>query len=315
MPLSIYQPHRLISGIFAWLLLLSQPLYASAYTPEGDIIGTISHYTVKKEDNLYEIARRFDIGIVELRAANPGIDPWTPKPGTELTITTMHILPATPHNGMVINLSELRLFYYADDGQVMSFPIGIGREGWQTPLGTTKVLRKRTRPIWTPPPSIREEDPDLPEVFLPGPDNPLGEYALDLGWKGVLIHGTNRPYGVGKRSSHGCIRLYPEDIERLFGMLTVGVPVMIIDAPYKLGWRGNTLFLEVTPTQQQADAIAEYRQPAPVSIPDIYDAIRQVAGLDAGINWYAVDDAISKRSGIPVAISNDVPSLEERKRF
>ena len=284
-------------------LLISTPLYAATHSIDGDIIGSLQQYKVKEVDNLYAIARHFDIGIVELLAANPGVDVWEPKADTNLTITTSHVLPSVPHEGIVLNLSELRLFYFVDKQTVLTFPIGIGREGWQTPRGITKILRKRIHPIWTPPVSIRAVEPNLPESIPPGPDNPLGNYALDTGWRGVLIHGTNRPYGVGKRSSHGCIRLYPEDIEALFTVVKVGTSVTVIDMPYKLGWQGDTLFLEVTPTQNQADAIAEYRRPHPIDRPETYDAIRAAAG-DATIDWYNVDRTITEHSGIPVAIGS-----------
>lgn len=279
---------------------LACPVYAAEFAREDDVIGKVTHYRVHKGDTLYEIARYHDIGIVELLAANPGVDPWMPETGKELTITSMHVLPPAPREGIVINLSELRLFYYLEDGKVMSFPIGIGREGWQTPLGATKILRKRENPIWTPPPSIRKENPDLPETFPPGPDNPLGQYALDLGLPGILIHGTNRPYGVGKRSSHGCIRLYPEDIATLFTWVEKGTPVNIIDTPFKLGWKGDTLFLEITPTQQQADSIAEYGMPSAISMPEIYDIIWNFT--EADIDWYAMEEAIGQYRGIPVAV-------------
>jgi L,D-transpeptidase ErfK/SrfK len=211
--------------LFRWLIVIIlliltycsvRPVRAATFVSEGDLVGAVTYYQVEEKDNLYEIARRHDIGIVELLAANPGVDPWMPEEGTELTITTAHILPTTPHEGIVINLSELRLFYYAKNGQVMTFPIGIGQEGWQTPLGKSTIVKKRKNPVWIPPDSIREENPELPEIVPAGPDNPLGEHAIYLGWRKFLIHGTNRPYGIGKRSSHGCIRLYPEDIEILF---------------------------------------------------------------------------------------------------
>ncbi len=297
--------------LYRWLIILLillvlaycsvRPLRAAAFVPEGDIVGVVTRYQVEEKDNLYEIARRFDIGIVELLAANPGIDPWMPKAGTELTITSAHILPPDVREGIVINLSELRLFYFAKNGSVMTFPIGIGQEGWQTPVGKTRIASKRKNPAWIPPASIREEDPELPDIIPAGPDNPLGEYALYLDWKKFLIHGTNRPYGVGKRSSHGCIRLYPEDIETLFNAVDIGTKVTIIDTPYKLGWKGEVLYLEVTPTQEQSDAIANYRRPFPLSIPEIYDHIRASAG-NTNINWYEADHAIAKRSGIPVEI-------------
>ncbi len=298
---------RLLFLPFYFVFLLS-PVHAASFTPEGDIIGAVTHYIVEKNDNLYEIARRFDIGIVEMLTANPGVDPWLPPEDKVLVIADMHVLPAAPRRGIVINLSELRLFYYTGDGKVLSFPIGIGSEGWQTPLGATKVLRKREDPPWLPPPSIRAENPDLPELVPPGPDNPLGKFAIYLGFRGILIHGTNRPYGVGKRSSHGCIRLYPEDIAVLYAAVKTGTPVMIIDTPYKLGWRGKNLFLEVTPTQSDADVIAEYGRTAPLRIPEIYDVIRKMTAENtagsAYVHWFNVEEAIERRSGIPFEIGH-----------
>ena len=283
-------------------LLLAAPARAEIITPDGDVFGVITLHEIAPEENLYTLARQSHMGIVEMLAANPGLDPWLPPPGHQITLTGMHILPPGPREGIVINLSELRLFYYLDDGDVMTFPIGIGREGWQTPLGVTKVLRKRKDPAWTPPPSIRAKDPDLPIVVPAGPDNPLGQHALYLGFQSVLIHGTNRPYGVGKRSSHGCIRLYPEDIEVLFEKVKIGTKVTIIDEPLKLGWRDNTLYMELSPTQEQADWIAEYRQPVNMTTPEIYDKITGFGGKDTSINWYEVERAIQRRDGIPTAI-------------
>ncbi|MFZ4541473.1 MAG: L,D-transpeptidase family protein [Rickettsiales bacterium] len=275
--------------------------HAATHKINGDLVGKITSHTVKHDENLYDIARRYDIGIVELLAANPGVDPWAPPKGTKLIITRAHVLPAV-REGIVLNLSELRLFYFVDDKTVMTFPIGIGREGWETPLGETSIVQKREHPSWTPPNSIREENPDLPTIISAGPDNPLGDYAMSLGWPSYAIHGTNRPYGVGKRSSHGCIRMYPEDIKTLFAAAAIGTKVTVVDTPYKLGWVGDTLYLEVTPTQTQSDAIAQYRVPHPLDIPEIYDTINATNGHETEISWYSVDATVARRSGIPVAI-------------
>ncbi len=280
--------------------LFASPLQAATYIIEDDTIGAVSTYIVKKNDSLAEIARRFDLGVVELLAANPGLSQKNLKAGMPLTLTAMHILPL-PRQGMVLNLSELRMFYFVDAQHVMTFPIGIGREGWDTPLGITKITKKRPNPVWIPPDSIRLEMPNLPAIVPAGPDNPLGQYALNLGLPGYAIHGTNRPFSVGKRSSHGCIRLYPEDIATLFGAVEVGAPVAIIDTPYKLGWRGMELLLEVTPTQKQSDAIMHYHQPPPVNFPDMEDAILSM-GTDIDIDWEIVKQVTAARSGIPVVI-------------
>ena len=296
---------RVFSAIFLFGILA--PLAQGAtYAPNGDVIGRVTHYTVEEYDNLYEIARRKNIGIVEILAANPGTDPWLPEPGSKLTIPGMYILPAIKRQGIVVNLSALRLFYFTSEGKVMTFPIGIGKEGWGTPVGTTKIMRKRKDPVWTPPASIRAQDPDLPASVPPGEENPLGRHALDLDIPSVLIHGTNRPYGVGKRSSHGCIRLYPEDMETLYTHVKTGTPVTIIDAPYLLGWQQDTLWLKITPTQKQADSIADYEPPAPLSAPELFTAIRKTAQKKTSIDWDVVKQAITKRDGVPVAIGRKI---------
>ena len=175
------------------------------------------------EDTLPDIARRFNLGYEEIARANPGVDPWVPGEGREIVLPTQFVLPAAPREGLVINLAQLRVFYFpkVKEGEpqtVITHPIGIGKVGWQTPEGTTKVTGKRKNPTWFPPASVRKEhkeagDP-LPSKVPPGPDNPLGAHMMTLGWPSYLIHGTNKPYGVGLRSSHGCIRFYPEDIAR-----------------------------------------------------------------------------------------------------
>lgn len=273
--------------------------HAAVYKAEGDIIGEITHYRVRKNDDLHKIARRFDVGIVELLAANPNVTPQTLKAGADLTIPTEYILPYV-RNGIVLNLSKLRLFYFPDEHTVMTFPVGIGREGWETPTGSTIIALKRKDPVWIPPDSIREEDPDLPERIPAGPHNPLGAYALNLGIPGYRIHGTNSPYSIGKRTSHGCIRMYPEDIEILFNAVMTGTSVVIIDTSYQLGWKGNKLFLQVTPTADQADVIAQYQTPVPEDMPEIEKAVRhKAADRVVSIDWQAVEKVIAMHKGIP----------------
>ncbi len=281
------------------------PLTSQGKKIHNDIIGEMAYYHVNEDDNFYEIARRFDIGIVELLAANPGVDVWQPEPDTELLLPTMHILPKSLRNGIVINLPELRLYYFSSRGQIYTFPIGIGREGWRTPSIKTKIANKRKNPTWIPPISIRAEDPELPKIVPPGPDNPLGDYAMGLNLGSITIHGTNKPHGIGLRSSHGCIRMYPEDIEKLFNMVKVGTPVHIIDQSYKLGWAGNNLYLEISPTQEQSDSISEeYKHPDPLDIPELPDIIRkEIKNRNVEIDWYLVEEAVVNRKGVPVLIS------------
>lgn len=284
-------------------LAACSPADAATYRINGDVVGETTSYTIKDGDTLYDIARQSDLGIVEIMAANPGIDPWQPEEGRILTLPTAHVLPAVPREGIVINLPELRLFYFPDPHTVMTFPIGIGKEGWATPTGTTKIVRKRKDPVWIPPVSIHDETPGLPEAVPAGPNNPLGTHALNLGWPGFVIHGTNRPYGVGRRSSHGCIRLYPEDIPVLFDKVSVGTKVTVIDEPYKAGWRDGYLLLEVTPDQSQADEIMDHdivRSLAPVD--GIEAAIRTITPKGTQIDWALVDTAARERTGLPATI-------------
>ncbi|MEQ1789283.1 MAG: L,D-transpeptidase family protein [Rickettsiales bacterium] len=290
-------------SIALYLAIFVCSAQAATYKIDGDVVGEIKYHKVKEKEDLYVISRRYGIGIVEMLSVNHGVDAWRPKKDTDLTITTSHIIPDEPREGIVINLSELRLFYFPDEQHVMTFPIAIGRKNWETQQGTTKVARKRKHPTWTPPESIRKVSPELPDVVPAGKDNPLGDYAMSLGWQNYVIHGTNRPYSVGKRSSHGCIRLYPEDIEQLFAAVEIGTKVTIIDEQYKLGWQGDNLFLEILPTQKQTDIIARSKTPKPLDIPEINDVVRGKAGENAEINWQAVEDAVQARNGIPTIIA------------
>ena len=294
---------RIIMLSFAFLFLACNPVWAARYSINGDLAGALAYYIVQPGDTLYGIARRFDLGIVEVMAANPGIDPWMPDEGHRLLLPTAHLLPDAPRQGIIINLPELRLYYYVDPYTVLTFPIGIGKEGWRTPTGTTKIVQKRKDPVWVPPPSIRAANPDLPPSVPAGPDNPLGTHALNLGWAGYVIHGTNKPYGIGRRSSHGCIRIYPEDIPVLFRNVAIGTKVTVIDAPYKIGWLENDLILEVAPEQSQTDEIMDHgivRSYAPID--GLESAIRRKAPAGMQINWAGVTQAITARTGVPVVI-------------
>lgn len=276
---------------------------AATYTIKGDTAGAVRYYTVTKEDTLFSIARYFDVGIVELMTANPGVDPWVPKQGTVLMLPTAYVLPTIARKGIVIDLSGLRLFYFPDAHTVMTFPLGIGMDGWSTPVGSTRIILKREHPTWIAPESILKANPNLPHVVPPGPDNPLGDYAMNLGWEGYRIHGTNKPYGIGRRSSHGCMRMYPEDIDVLFHAVKVGTPVTVIDDAYKLGWLENTLYLQVSPSQQQADEISMKNPITLVGLPQVYGDIRQATESASSVDWRAVNEVVRWRTGIPVAIA------------
>ena len=225
----------------------------------GNNIVVYSHY----EDTLLDIARQFDLGYNDIVEANPDVDPWLPGEGTRVIVPTRYILPKLSTKGIVINLAELRLYYFptkkaGEMQRVITHPIGMGREGWATPLGKLHITEKRKDPTWTPPASIRKEhaeagDP-LPSVVKAGPDNPLGAYAMRLSNPSYLLHGTNKPYGVGLRVSHGCIRLYPEDIEALFNMTPSNTPVDILYQPEKAGLRNGVLYVESHEPHDDIDA-------------------------------------------------------------
>ena len=227
---------------------------------EGTVIGRLRVYPIKPNESLPEIARRYDIGIEAISAANPGVDLFIPDPGSWILLPTEWILPDTPiRTGIVVNIAEMRLFVLSHDRPqtVTTFPIGIGDEGKETPVGTFTVIEKIRDPAWYVPESIRKERPDLPAVVPPGPDNPMGSHALRLSKRTVLIHGTNRPWGIGARVSHGCIRLYQEDIALLFGMIRRGTRVSIVDHPVKAAAMGDRVYLQVHNYEEGRDLYSE----------------------------------------------------------
>ncbi len=290
------------------ILCLAAPLTGQAREfpmplPGIDAVGEISSITSRFEDTLSDIARTNDLGYLEISEANPGVDPWLPGEGLEIILPTRFLLPPGRREGIVINLAELRLYYYPKgENRVITYPLGIGREGWETPTGETRVTGKRPNPTWTPPESIRLEhlemgDP-LPSVVPSGPDNPLGEYAIYLALPGYLLHGTNKPFGVGMRVSHGCIRLYPEDIEKLFPRIPIRTRVRIINEPYKFGWVGGRLYIEAH------QPLSEQRQNAGVDITQLQDAVSKALGpRRPTIDWDKLMDAALTHSGIPVPVT------------
>nr|WP_305910081.1 L,D-transpeptidase family protein [Methylomarinum sp. Ch1-1]MDP4523033.1 L,D-transpeptidase family protein [Methylomarinum sp. Ch1-1] len=273
----------------------------------GDYPHQVTYATAKHEDTLLDIAREYDIGQNEIILANPNVDRWLPGAGTQVRIPTSHLLPDTPHKGLVLNLPEYRLYYYrpASKNQpatVTTHPISIGRVDWNTPLGKTYISAKTENPVWIPPKSIKEEHAAkgeiLPDVFPSGPDNPLGLFALRLAIPGYLIHSTNKPYGVGMRVSHGCVRMYPEDIEKLYPQIKVRTPVYIVNQPIKVGWSEKTLYIEVHPDLED-DADQDYRQRLETAL----DLIEQANnGKLPVLNGAKLRNALEQSNGIPTAI-------------
>jgi len=220
-----------------------------SFNKDSSVIGFSRIYNIQGTESLMEIARKFNLGYNEIAASNPDIDPFLPDADTPVIIPTSWILPdVASYNGIVINLSEMRLYYFFQQkgiNLVRTFPIGIGREGYDTPLGQFRIIQKQENPSWHPPESVRAEKPELPKIVPPGPDNPLGTHSLRLSLNTYLIHGTNKPWGVGRRVSHGCIRLYPEDIPILFNLVKIGDKVEIVKQPIKIGVKDNKVFIEV----------------------------------------------------------------------
>src|SRR5688572_16962709 len=279
-----------------------------------DVVGIVQITTAGEEDTLSDIARRFDVGYEEIVRANPGVDPWVPGAGRQIVVPSRFVLPDAPREGMVINVAAMRLFYYPPrkDGEpqiVYTHPIGIGKVGWATPQGATKVVRRQFEPTWRPTASIIEEHrkngEELPPMVGPGPDNPLGRHALYLGWPTYLIHGTNKPYGVGLRSSHGCIRLYPEDIAVLFETVPVGTRVRVVNQPFVFGWDAEQLHLQAFDVLEDAPRDWELVSslahdprgvPVPITRPDmsleqtLASAMKVQNRVPDGSNWDGVSD-------------------------
>ncbi len=245
---------KIFKNIMVVFLLVSVApvIFAAVYKlgPLGDeLIGQVSSVVVQDGENFHAIAHRHDVGYVELMEANPGVDPLATPAGTVLIIPTRYILPNVARQGVVINLAEMRMYYYPkNSSEVWTFPVGIGRLGTQTPDGAMKVIEHLDHPTWHAPASViadrAKEGVVVPKIVPPGPDNPLGEYALRLSRPTYLIHGTNDNSGVGRRSSAGCIRMYPEDISKLFHELKRGESVVIINEPYKLGRHNDYVYVE-----------------------------------------------------------------------
>ncbi|WP_162913204.1 L,D-transpeptidase family protein [Rhodospirillaceae bacterium SYSU D60014] len=298
---------RRIGALLFAVVGLSAGCSHAAEDAAEDVVGRMGTYRTTYDDTLHEVARRFGLGFVELLAANPGVDPWLPGNGTVITLPTAHLLPDGPREGLVINLAEMRLYYFPAPGKPPeTYPVGIGREGRTTPIGKTRILRKATAPTWYPTKSIRAERPELPAVVPPGPDNPLGEFALYLDWPAYLIHGTNKPWGIGRRASSGCIRMYPEDIDGLFERLPIGTPVVVLRQPVKLGWIEGELFIEVHPSESQADQL-ETTGRFKGGSDDFGDAVAKVrtaAGSQANrLDFSAIRRAVREKRGYPVRIT------------
>lgn len=312
--------------IFAVVLAMSVAEVAKAAAfplpVEGDnIVGNIQVVTIDNPDTtLLDIARHYDLGFEEITQVNPDVSVWVPKPGSRVIIPTEFILPPGLLEGIVINIPQMRLFYFPkpapqQEAQVITFPISIAREGWRTPLGQSRIIAKHRDPSWFVPKSILEEhrsegEMEFPTYFPPGPDNPMGMLALQTGFSGIFIHGTNMPWGVGMRTSHGCLHLYPEDAAELFPIVPVGTPVRIIDEPVTIGARDGELYLS------SSKPISEYPSELPVPSRALSALVpyTQDSGSThsyAEVDWQRVHEAAVAHRILPIPISLGAPSVED----
>ena len=335
---------RFVSCVAACLLAAS-PSRSEVYElpPEGfDVIGAVATVTARYDDTLVDIARHHGLGYQDIVRANPGVGVWLPGEGTEVILPTRFVLPPGPREGLVLNLAEYRMYYFPKprDGEpayVYTYPMSIGRMDWETPLGETRIVAMAKNPAWYPPQSVRDEhaadgDP-LPRVVPAGPENPLGTRALRLGLPGYLIHGTNRPAGVGMRVSHGCIRMFPEDIEFLFQHITVNTVVRIINAPVKIGWDGEDLVAEVHPLLESPQLLVAAslqrieKLDADIELPDVSSESKNpltqvteqfitVTAERAGqLDWGLVELLVDRSDGIPETVGTSIKNAATSAAF
>ena len=284
----------------------ARPRYLlEAPPPSTDLVGRLAFHETRREDTLIDLAPALGVGYVELLAANPGIDPWLPPSATRLLVPNARLLPSAPRDGIVVNLGDLRLYYYEKGAAVRAYPIGIAKDGYATPEGVTTVKAKREKPAWIPGPSARRDDPSLPARVKPGPDNPLGAHALYLAWPTYLIHGTNEPRGVGRHSSRGCVRLYPDDMAELYARVQPGTAVRVVNQPVKLGWIGGELYLEVNPDAEQSLQLDETGKLDDPSAPAVLrEQVARAAGKQAErVDWTLVERVALRRNGIPARVT------------
>lgn len=314
--------------------LLFSSAHANTFTLPEDgstLVGRPRIVVPTRENTLLDIARQLDVGYHEITWANPGVDVWLPEKNSKVVIPTQFILPPKPWTGIVLNISQRRLFYFpppakGEKAKVITFPVSIAREGWSTPLGTTKVIAKHKDPAWFVPKSIQKEhkesgEEDFPEYFPPGPDNPMGMLAIQLGFQSIFIHGTNRPWGVGMRTSHGCLHLYPEDAAAIFPLVNKNTPVRIIDEPIVVGLHQGQLYMasyeavaEYGSSQdlmtRASLALAPYLEPAPMPSAKFKSANRQQINAYE-VDWKKVRKMTRQAQVIPLSIAPEGKSLED----
>lgn len=287
---------------------LNEAKHEFTLSKDQTLIGTLATLTTQENDTLPDIARHFGLGYNDISLANAGISPWTPAPNSRVVLPLQFILPETPHKGITVNLANMRLFFYPKESpdKVFTYPVGIGRDGWNTPTGLVKIISKTENPTWNVPESILREhekkgDP-LPAVVHSGPNNPLGYFAMRLTVPKYLIHGTNKPYGIGMQVSHGCMQMYPEDIAVLFEKTAIGTPVQIVHQPYLTAWQGNMLYLEANKPLQDAKSLKAQllKQLQKISL-------KQHLAID----WQKVEQVLNRADGLPTPILEHSADIAE----
>ena len=288
-------------------------------TPDQDIVGAVQITTTSKEDTLTDIARRFNIGYEEILRANPKVDPWLPGADKDIVLPTEYILPNAPREGIVVNIAAMRLFYFpkhkkGEPQRVITHPIGIGKVGWKTPEGVTRIVRRQKDPTWRVPVSVLKEHKEngeiLDKVIGPGPDNPLGKHAFYLEWPSYLIHGTNKPAGVGLRSSHGCIRLYPEDIAQLFDSVPIGTQVRVVNQPFVFGWKDGKLYMQAFDVLEDDPRDWKKAQKKLLNSSLAATLQKQLKSHNQQVSWDLVSTLSHAPRGVPVPISQADGSVE-----
>ncbi len=334
----IFRQHML-TLLFFMALPIAAPAEQFELPPDdNDVVGALTVVAARADETLLDLARRHGLGYEDIVRANPEVDTWLPGEGTEVLLPTRYVLPPGPRKGVILNLAEYRMYYFPEpkDGEpaiVMTYPMSIGRMDWETPLGLTRIISKVRSPTWYPPESVRAEhaadgDP-LPRIVPPGPKNPLGAFAMRLGLPGYLIHSTNRPAGVGMRVTHGCIRMFPEDIRFLFDQVSVNTPVRIINEPVKVGWHGDELVmevhraLEIVPFETDSGEITNEVLPEDLLVQperNILTALTEqfVAATNtrAGeLDWERAEDLLERADGIPMPVGRTIKNAATSAAF
>lgn len=291
----------------AVLLLVSTNVFATAYNvppASQSLIGQVQYSSAGSNDNAATVAQRYDIGFNALESANPHLNVARGVSGATLQIPTQHLLPNLPREGIIVNLPEMRMYYFVGK-KVLTYPIGIGKIGKTIPITKAEITTKKTNPTWTPPDDIREfnlqQGVILPKVMPAGPDNPLGPYAIYMTVPTYLIHSTIFPESVGKRASFGCIRMYESDIVEFFPSIQGGIPVAIVNSPVKVGWQNEHLYIEAyQPLEEHGNA---YDTTLPGMVHMIADASKNQNTL---IDWQLVSYIDKARDGLPHEIGTKI---------